>query len=178
MVSGRQNPLRKRMTHDWVRPCPFMAVICCLSFMHRWFTLYLIPNEQYVNHHYSNTILICIYIYIYIYIYNNFIAHMDGSWLSGKDARYNSGRRWLSLRFWGPRFATCIHLMKQLAHNWYLPFCQCTETCYHVSSIQNDMYNNHIVGQFINISRGRHKIVFKWQYTSLLFHPKALYIYV
>ena len=44
------------------------------------------------------------------------------------------------LRFWGPQFATGIHLMKQFAHNWYLPCCQGTEACYHVSVIQNDIY--------------------------------------
>ena len=41
----------------------------------------------------------------------------------------------VSLRFRGPRFNTGIHLMKQFAHNWYLPCCQCTETCSHVSFI-------------------------------------------
>ena len=29
--------------------------------------------------------------------------------------------------------------MIQFAHNWYLPCYQCTETCSHVSSIQNDI---------------------------------------
>ena len=44
----------------------------------------------------------------------------------------------VSLRFWGPRFNTGIHLMKQFAHNWYLPCCHCTETCSHVSFIQDN----------------------------------------
>ena len=35
--------------------------------------------------------------------------------------------RWVSLRFWGPRFNTCTHLMKQFAHNWYLLFCKCAK---------------------------------------------------
>ena len=46
----------------------------------------------------------------------------------------------VSLTFWGPQFATGIHLMKQFAQNWYLLWCQCTETCYHFSSIQHDIY--------------------------------------
>ena len=66
---------------------------------------------------------------------NPFLA--NGSWPSGQDAGYSSGRRGMSLRFWGPRFNTGIHLMKQFAHNWYLYCCQCTETCSHVSFIQN-----------------------------------------
>ena len=52
---------------------------------------------------------------------------------------YNNGRRRVSLRFWGPRFATGIHFIKQFAHKWYLPCCQCTEVCYHVSFIQHNM---------------------------------------
>ena len=44
------------------------------------------------------------------------------------------------LRFWGPRFPTGNHPMKQFAHNWYLRCCQCTEACYHVSVIQNNIY--------------------------------------
>ena len=48
--------------------------------------------------------------------------------------------RGVSLGLRGPRFNTGIHPMKQFAHNWYLPCCQCTETCSHVSFIQNDIY--------------------------------------
>ena len=48
----------------------------------------------------------------------------------------------------GPLFLTWInftpsmnsYLMKQFAHNWYLPCCQCTETCSQVSFIQNNIY--------------------------------------
>ena len=40
----------------------------------------------------------------------------------------------------GSLFATGIQLMKQFAHNWYSPWCQCTESCYHVSFIQNNIY--------------------------------------
>ena len=48
----------------------------------------------------------------------------------------------------GPLFLTWInfnrsmnsYLMKQFAHNWYLPCCQCTETCPRVSFIQNNIY--------------------------------------
>ena len=43
-------------------------------------------------------------------------------------------------KIWGPRFATGIHLMKQFAHSWYLPWCKCTVSCYHVSFIQNNIY--------------------------------------
>ena len=64
----------------------------------------------------------------------------DGSWPSGYDAGCNSGWRGVPLRFWGPRFNTGIHLMKQFAHNWYLPYCQCTETCSHAFFIQNNIY--------------------------------------
>ena len=35
---------------------------------------------------------------------------------------------------------TGIHLMKQYAHNWYLPCCQGTKACYHVSFTQNSIY--------------------------------------
>ena len=54
--------------------------------------------------------------------------------------RTHRRRRGVSLKFWGPRFATRIHPMKQFAHNWHLPWCQCTEACYHVSFIQNIFY--------------------------------------
>ena len=47
--------------------------------------------------------------------------------------------RGVFLRFWGPGFNTGIHLIKQLAHNWYLSCCQCTETCSRVSFIQNNI---------------------------------------
>ena len=39
----------------------------------------------------------------------------------------------------GLRFSTCIHLMKQFAHDWYLPRGQCTGTCSRVSFIQNNI---------------------------------------
>ena len=45
-----------------------------------------------------------------------------------------------SLKFWGPRFNTGIHLMKQFAHNCYFPCCQCTETYSHVSFTRNNIY--------------------------------------
>ena len=57
-------------------------------------------------------------------------------------------RRWLqqwlarvSLRLWGPRFATGIQLMKQFVHNWYLHCCQCMEPCYHVAFISGPEEN-------------------------------------
>ena len=67
---------------------------------------------------------------------NRFLT--DGSWPRRWDAGFNSGRRGVSLRFWGPRFNTGIHLMKQLARNWCLHCCQCMEICTHVSIIQNN----------------------------------------
>ena len=63
----------------------------------------------------------------------------DGLWRSKWDAGYSSGWRGVSLRFWGPRFATGIHLMKQSPHSWYSPCCQRTESCYYVS-IQNNSF--------------------------------------
>ena len=64
----------------------------------------------------------------------------DGLWPSGYDTAYTSEWRGLSLRSCGPQFATGIHLMKQLARDWYLPYWQCTDACYPVSFIQNDTY--------------------------------------
>ena len=48
----------------------------------------------------------------------------------------------VSLRFWGPQFATSIHLMKQFADNWHLPSCHCTETCSQclLHKNKNDIY--------------------------------------
>ena len=37
---------------------------------------------------------------------------------------------------WGHRFNTGMYAMKQFGHNWYLPCCQCMETCSYVSFIQ------------------------------------------
>ena len=54
-------------------------------------------------------------------------------------SNFSMWRGW-SLRSWGPWFNTGIHLMKQFAHYWYSPCCQCTETSYHDSFIQNDTY--------------------------------------
>ena len=49
-------------------------------------------------------------------------------------------RRGVPVKLWGPRFNTGIHRMKQFAHNLYLPCCQCTETCSHVSFGNNNFY--------------------------------------
>ena len=59
---------------------------------------------------------------------------------AGANPFLTDGRRGLCLRLSGPRFTTGIHLMKQFTHNWYLPWCQCTESCYHVSFTQNNIY--------------------------------------
>ena len=50
------------------------------------------------------------------------------------------GGEWLSLSFRGPGFAARLRYMKQFAHSWHLPRCQCTETCSCVCFIQNDTY--------------------------------------
>ena len=42
--------------------------------------------------------------------------------------------------FWGPQFEASIQFINPFTHNWYLPCCQCTETCSRVSSLQK----NHI----------------------------------
>ena len=36
----------------------------------------------------------------------------------------------------GPQFTTGVHHMKQFAHNWNLPYCQCMEICSQAFSIQ------------------------------------------
>ena len=59
---------------------------------------------------------------------------LNGSWLNGSDAGYNSEGQGVSLRFLGPRFNTGIHLINQFAHNLCLPCCQCTEIYSHVCS--------------------------------------------
>ena len=53
------------------------------------------------------------------------------SWPSGEDIQHNS--RWCCcLETLGPTFETGIQHMKQFAHNWHLPCCQCTDmlTCF------------------------------------------------
>ena len=40
-----------------------------------------------------------------------------------------AGRAYVSLIFRGPRFATCLRPMKQVAHIWYLPCYQCMFSC-------------------------------------------------
>ena len=58
-------------------------------------------------------------------IANPFIA--DGLWPSGYGAWRSSGR-WGSSHTVCPGFNTVIQHIKQLAHNWYLAYCQCTGT--------------------------------------------------
>ena len=66
---------------------------------------------------------------------NPFDGWMIDEWL----ARWlNQWARRVSPAFWGPQFAAGIHIMEQFSHNRYLPRCQCTEACSHVSSIQNN----------------------------------------
>ena len=60
---------------------------------------------------------------------------MDASWPRDQGAGHSSGRQ-SCLRKWGPGCGTNIQHMKQLAHHWYLPLCQCTEKCAHVFIIQ------------------------------------------
>ena len=48
------------------------------------------------------------------------------------------------LRFWGLWFETGIHFMKQWIRNWYLPCFLCMDTCYCISSIENNIYIYHI----------------------------------
>ena len=43
------------------------------------------------------------------------------------------------------RFNTGIRLVRQFAHNWYLPCCQYMETCSHVSFIQNNIDTNILI---------------------------------
>ena len=57
------------------------------------------------------------------------------SWSRGKDTSHNSWW-WSCPETLGSAFETAIQLMKQFTDNWYLPCCQCTETCSHVSTIQ------------------------------------------
>ena len=45
---------------------------------------------------------------------------------------YNSNMDFSSLNLWGPCPMYIMH-MKQIAHNWYLPICQCMEICSHIS---------------------------------------------
>ena len=42
----------------------------------------------------------------------------------------------MSLIFWSSRFEHGIQPMKRFAHNWHSPYCQCVNTCSHVSSIR------------------------------------------
>ena len=44
------------------------------------------------------------------------------------------------LRYRWPGFETTHHIIKQIAHNWPSSCCQCTDTCSHISSIENDIY--------------------------------------
>ena len=50
------------------------------------------------------------------------------------------GCEYVSLRFRSPRFAACLHLMKQFAHGLHLTCCHFTETGSDASSIHNHIF--------------------------------------
>ena len=64
------------------------------------------------------------------------ISLKDGSWPNAWDAGpvFFNGKVYLRFRSHG--FETMSQPMKQFAHDWYLPCCQCIQTCYHVSVIK------------------------------------------
>ena len=65
----------------------------------------------------------------------------DGWCPSGWDVAHSTGRRKVCLRFKSPRSRLgSRRLVKQFAQSWNLPCCQCTETCSHVSYIQNNIH--------------------------------------
>ena len=47
----------------------------------------------------------------------------------------------VSLRCMRSETKTKDGLVKQIAHNWQLPCCQCMETCSYAFSVQNDIYS-------------------------------------
>ena len=78
--------------------------------------------------------LILVFFIFFISVFDGWVmVEWLGRWLQQWAARGVS-------KILCPRFATDIRLVKQFAHNCYLPCCQCTEAFYHVSFLQINIY--------------------------------------